>query len=466
VLRVRKDFQDGRTNLGLTATNVVRRLADLDLADELHGGAHAGGIQLSHRSPDGSWSLDTRAFGSLVTGTAEAITGTQESSQRYYQRPDARHLDLDPTRTSLSGAAFMGSVSALVDKHFSGALGVDARSPGFEVNDLGFQQRADRVMSWLWAQYRNDVPGALTRDYGLKAKAWTLNDWAPDLLAAGGHVTGWANLTNFWAVDASLGTERQRLDTELLRGGPAVAGLSSYRAVLNVTSNSRKPVHGSAGGDVWYRPGSDSWAITGYAALVAQPRSNFELRIGPFISRNEDDTQYLETVAADDTSLHYLLGRLEQTTVGLEARLNYTFMPRLSLQMYVQPFISAGGFSDYKEPQDPRASAYERRFHVYGPGEIAMAGSASEPMLAVDRDGDGSTDFVFARPDFTVREIRSTAIVRWEYQPGSTLFAIWNHNHGGDDTDGSFRLGPNLSDLRYSRGEHVVLFKLSYWWDV
>ena len=40
---------------------------------------------------------------SHVRGSTDAIYDLQTASQRYYQRPDADYLTLDPGRTTLSG---------------------------------------------------------------------------------------------------------------------------------------------------------------------------------------------------------------------------------------------------------------------------------------------------------------------------------------------------------------------------
>ena len=92
VLRLKKDFNGGRTNLGGAMTGVHRSLADTGL-EFLHDSAYGGGVQLSHRSLTGRWLADARVMGSSVHGDPEALDETQRASQRYFQRPDAKHLD-------------------------------------------------------------------------------------------------------------------------------------------------------------------------------------------------------------------------------------------------------------------------------------------------------------------------------------------------------------------------------------
>ncbi|WP_428267510.1 DUF5916 domain-containing protein [Haliangium sp.] len=459
VLRVKKDLNGGRTSIGLAGTNVLRSLEGTGLADDYHQSAHAGGLRLAHRTADGGWSLDARLVGSLVLGEPEAIAATQEASQRYFQRPDADHLDYDPNRTSLTGGAFIGSLSKLAHPHVRGAVGFEARSPGFEINDLGFQRDADAVSGWMWLQLRDDRPGRYLRDRGINFNTWGYGNWAPDLLTVGANVNGWVTLKNLWGANGGLWGAVNRLDTSLLRGGPATRGSNRIGAWLNGFSDSRKPVHLESGGEVTVRPDSDSWSLYAYTNLATQARSNVSFRLGPFASLRSDDTQYVTTATDAVGADRYLLAQVEQTTVGLTARVDYTYSPTLSFQLYAQPFLAAGGYSDYKEPDQVRARSYERRFRSFAEGELMDTGDE----IIVDRGGDGE-DLRFERPDFNVRSLRSTAVMRWEYLPGSTVFLIWSHDRSGSSSDGHFRPGSELSGLADAEGEHVVLVKLSYWW--
>ena len=93
-----------------------------------------------------------------------------------------------------------------------------------------------------------------------------------------------------------------------------------------------------------------------------------------------------------------MFGRIDQRTVSLTARLNYTVTPTLSVQLYAQPFVSAGDYSEFKELVDGRSRDYDGRYAPTG---------------------------YFGNPDFNYRSFRTTNVVRWEYRPGSTLFVVW-----------------------------------------
>ena len=93
-----------------------------------------------------------------------------------------------------------------------------------------------------------------------------------------------------------------------------------------------------------------------------------------------------------------MFGRIDQKTVAFTTRFNYTMTPNLSLQVYAEPFVSAGDYSNYKELVDGRAEQYADRYTPY-----AYGGNA----------------------DFNIRSFRTTNVLRWEYKPGLALFLVW-----------------------------------------
>ena len=459
VLRLDRALDEGRTRIGGIVTTVHRRLGGTGI-DTLHDRAYAGGLGLTHRDASGHWSLGARLLASHVHGEAAAIDTTQRASQRYFQRPGSDYLGYDPTRTALDGLAGQGHLLYLASERWSGSTGVDSRSPGFEVNDLGFQHLADYVTGWGSVQYRDAIPGKRLRRWSAKAGAYGTTSWEPQFLSSGGSAEFDLVLQNLWGTFGGASVDANVVDTRLLRGGPQVAGHTDYNAWLGVFSDERKRIRFQLNSNLWLQPLSDSWRLSLDGAVVAQPRSNLEISVGPLWSVGEDDLQFVDTYTATDNTLHYTLARLEQTTAALTLRMSYALSPRLSLQVYAQPFISAGRFTEYKEADNVEADAYADRFHVFAADELIMGAGT----LGADRNKDGVPEYEIVRPDFNVRQLRSTVVARWEYRPGSTLFVIWNHNRDRSSSDDRLRLGHDLAELGSGAGEHVLLLKLSYWW--
>jgi len=165
--------------------------------------------------------------------------------------------------------------------------------------------------------------------------------------------------------------------------------------------------------------------------------------------------------AVTDTAgeTHHVLAHIEQVTSALTVRASYTYSPTMSLQLYAQPFVSTGAYSEYKEAVAPRADDYADRYHIYSDAELLVM----DRLGSVDSDGDGAADFSFPLGDFSFRELRSNLVLRWEYRPGSALFLIWSHGRTSVGPDGRFSLRDDLGDLTGEPGEHVLMAKLTYW---
>jgi hypothetical protein len=110
--------------------------------------------------------------------------------------------------------------------------------------------------------------------------------------------------------------------------------------------------------------------------------------------------------------------------------------PNLSLQVYAEPFVSAGTYSNYKELVDGRAANDEDRYRPYGYDDNA---------------------------DFNIRSFRTTNVLRWEYRSGSSLFLVWQQGKSDDQEYGDFRFGRDFGGVFSAPSRNVFLIKFSYW---
>jgi len=163
--------------------------------------------------------------------------------------------------------------------------------------------------------------------------------------------------------------------------------------------------------------------------------------------------QYVDEVPDEMGRSHFVFARINQTTATMTARLNWTFSPQLSLQVYAQPFVATGRYREFKDVDDPGAAQFEDRFHALAPS------MATDGTLTATHDG----TFSFGRPDFSFAQVRSNVVLRWEYRPGSSVFAIWSHDQTDGTSDGRFRLGRDLKDLAHAEAEDIVMVKVNYW---
>ncbi len=461
VLRVSRESGDGGRAVGLIATGVTRPGMDSTLADQRLSSAFSLGLDGRRRFSDDNYEVSAFAVGSHINGSAAAMTGVLHGPGHFFQRPDAPYLHDDTTRTSISGLAAQARIAKIGGAWHWAAIG-HLITPGFEINDLGFQRNADWLMAVGSVSYQKYRPGHFIRRWsaGLDQVGAGWN-FAGERRAA--LVSGFANasLRNYWGVTFGAQHEFPALATDVLRGGPALLMPANWSAVASVTTSYRKPFQLTLWGNLTSEPGSEShsWDIAPTVTWRATDRLN--LSLGPEFNHTIYGWQYVTTAGeAGGAPLHYVMGRLDQSTVSLIARADFAFSSRMTLQLYMQPFLSAGQYTDLKEVRNPRADRPEDRLYRYPSDQVSYI-AASNSYL-VDTDGDGTSDISFANPDFNQQAFNLNAVWRWEYRPGSTIYLVWTQRRGVEGADGSFDFNRDWKALFAGQATNVLMLKVSY----
>ena len=171
--------------------------------------------------------------------------------------------------------------------------------------------------------------------------------------------------------------------------------------------------------------------------------------------QTESDPTATQTYGA-----RYIFGTLDQTSISLDTRLNWTFSPKLSLQLYLQPFVVSGSYRDLKELRQPRT--YE--FDVYGKHTGTIQYVDSTNTYAIDPDGAGpAASFSVDNPNFNFRSLLGNAVLRWEYRPGSAIFLVWQQSRSETQPFGDFDFSRDFKALLDNGPENVVAVKATYW---
>ena len=458
--RVRKDLRGGNSTVGVIATAVNRDQDGPELESLLRNSAYSVGADFTNSWADRVWSLDGSVGVNTVRGTPAAIERTQRSSARYYQRPDATSFQLDPTRTSLTGHAYQLALRKNSGKHWQGGLVYQETSPGMETNDLGFQSEASQRGISTALEYNERQPGRVFHRWGLFP--FTNHQWNFDgnLVYGSYGLIFSGQLHNFWDFQLRGDYTGTAYDDRLTRGGPLARQPTSGDVRVTLNSDTRKTTRLSANlTQVW--TAADENRTDADLTLSVRPSPPLRLSLGPALVLLHTQSQYVaavpDPVAAATFGTRHVFATLDQREVSMIARVDWTFTPRFSLQLFLQPLISAGDFTELKEFVRPRT--YD--FAVYGrdKGTIAptSAGSQIEP-------GDGGASFTIPQQNFTVRSLRANAVLRWEWRPGSTFFLVWQQNRENDEAFGNLRLGRDL-DALFSGGasRNVLAVKASYW---
>lgn len=462
VARVSKDFGQGQTALGgiFTATN--RQLED-EAVEFFRSAAYVGGVDARHRFGDGNYEVRGRLVGSHIRGSETAIAQIQLSPANSFLRPDAEHLEFDSTRTSLTGWSAGASLHKIGGSNWGWDLSTGARSPGYEVNDLGFMPLADIAYGSGGLRYNQFQPNTMFRRWGVNGSLlsiWTLGGERVQTVA---DLNGNVQLLNFWNGFAGITHLFPALSTFELRGGPALVTPGRTTFSVGLSSDPRKPLSLELNGSAFFEDETGGQTLNLQPAVNIRPSGRLELSLQPGIARSNNLLQYIQAPQTNGQS-HYVFGRLDQTTVSLVTRLSYTFTPGLSLQFYAQPFISGGDFSEFQEVVDSRAARFEDRFRTFTEDELRY--NAEQGRYGVDLSGEGAADFFFRDPEFNFKQLRSNTVLRWEYRPGSALFIVWSHGRTDLVPNGTFDLRADTGELFRTPGTNVLLLKLNYWFDL
>ncbi len=457
IARGQRNFNADDTTLGLYGSRVERDGMDDRLAGELVRSASTLGVDLRHRFGGRNYELRAWLLGSEVAGSDAAVRATAEAPRHLFQRPDGGE-DRARLGGSLGGLAGQASV-ARVNGRLRWSLVGRAVSPGFDIAETGYQQTSDWLLlsgTWRYEKYpsggplRNWAVGSETAGAG-----WT---WSGDLRSA--VVSAFGSLATRHTATAKLTIthELEALSIGWLRGGPALLLPPRDALALSLATNQSRPTYGTLEASVAQETGSDSWSASLSPLWNVRSSDALQWSIGPSLQVETLGWQPVGSVPLAGEP-RYLVARVVQRTAALTLRADWVFSPRLSLQLYAQPFATVGRYDRYQLLRAPRAASPGARF---APLCVVCVAPASGGNLALDLDGDGRHESLVSRPDGEQRSLNASAVLRWEYRPGSFLTLVWNQHREGLGADVERSATQALGDLANDRGHDVILAKVSW----
>ena len=440
VVRGNQDYHGGDGSVGFIVTAVNRSL-DATSEPYLHRSAYAGGVGARRRFKgrfEVSGSLDL----TRVAGSPAAIAQTQRDPVHLYQRPDGP-MRFDSTRTSLTGTNLELRFAKVGGRRLLFETAYQRRTPGFDVNDIGFLRQADQQAWTSWANLAFRTPNRIFQQL-----RWNFNNW--EYWTADGLPTERAfntnvhvQFTNRWwlHLGGTLGQLGATYCDRCARGGPAIRQDPYLAPWITIEGDDRRPLVPSLSGNYFRGDQGRSETISLEPELNLKVSTRFTTSLSAKYEHNRNDIQYFGTFTDAAGAPHYTFAHLRQKTLSLTWRLGYTFTPNTSLQVYGSPFVSKGTYSNVREVGQARAAAYDARYQPY-----------ADPAVAGDPGG------------FNVQEFRSNVVFRWEYRPGSTLFLVWSQGREGSaDREGTRSFGGDFGDLFGRRANDTFLVKVSYW---
>jgi hypothetical protein len=457
VARLLKEFPERRSGLGVLTTLATRSL-ERPIEDQFNRSAFTGVLDGWHFIDSKQvWVLSGWAAGSVVNGTAARITSLQRSSRHYFQRPDAKSYDVDTSATSLEGGGARVWLNKEKGNWFSNSA-VGYISPGFEVNDLGFESRADVINAHAGVGYKWTEPTKQVKNHHWLAAVFGSSNRDRDITGAGAWAKGFWWFTNNWTFSSSLAWNPRTVNPRRSRGGPLMYNMPGYELnVFGDTDGSRKRYYNVS----WYeylQPEENSFDYTLQPYFVYKPKANVRFEAGPGYDSARDGAFYVATIADPAATAtygnRYVFARLDQQTLSANLRVNVSFTPTMSLQFYGQPLISTGRYSDFRELARPRSL----EFVPQGAGGWTYDPATRE----FDADGAGTAASPTVR-DFNSKSLRGNAVFRWEYRPGSALYLVWTQQRNDEEPLPDFRLGPSFHRLGQSQADNIFLAKVTYY---
>ncbi|MEO8577577.1 MAG: DUF5916 domain-containing protein, partial [Gemmatimonadales bacterium] len=331
--------------------------------------------------------------------------------------------------------------------------------------------RAD--YKWMLANVARQwtTPGRLSRFAFLSLGVQTQYNYEGDRTDLDFHSGLNATLKNYWNTGVFAIVRPSYLNERLTRGGPTVKNYGYNFLGMNLSGDQRKSL--VWGMNVNLSKGRDNDEGQRYAlfpSLTIKPTTSVNINIAPGWDHDWTAQQFVSPVSsatapAGFDGTRYVFGRLEQRTFSVDTRVNATFTPNLTLELFAQPFLSSGHYTSFKEFQKPKS------------GDMTIFGRDNGSTVQTNKNVDGSTisytidpdgngvaaPFMVDNPDFNFRSLRGTAVVRWEYRPGSTLFLVWTQQREGFDDFGDFQFGRDRSALFRDRPTNIFQVKATYW---
>ena len=471
VARPSKDFKGGQFRVGGIATSVDRFTDDSLAESRLSKHARGVGLDWYAATKDRQYTFFGQHALSDVRGSAVAIDRLQRSSARYFHRPDrdAGGNELfsdryDPEATRLTGYGGYARVAKESGTWLWESM-VNYRSPGFEVNDISFNTRSDYI--WMNTNLARSIvkPGPIYRNYFAVLSFQQQFNYDGDRTDREFAAGIFGQLRNFWQLNAFTIYTPDVLDDGATRGGPVIKRRGYVYNQIFVGTDARKKISVSTNPNYLIRnKGENQYNLN--ASITYKPTSNVQISAGPSFSKSPSLAQFV-TSAPDSTATNfygrrYIFAAIDQRQLSMTTRANIVFTPTLTLEAFAQPLIASGNYKTFREFTNPR----EPTFNDFRPGiELLSEDVDGSTTYTIDADGPGTRAerISFGDPNFNFRSLRGSAVMRWEYRPGSTLYFVWQQNRSDTDPIGDFRFSRDRSALFDAHPDNIFLVKASYW---
>lgn len=458
--RIQKELDGGTHGIGGMVTYLQRHFDDRDLRSSLADNALGVGVDgWTFFNDKRNWAISGWGGYTRVNGSKDRLLDIQESYTHYFQKPGVSHVEVDSNLTTLEGWAFRCNLNREKGNIiFNSALGFT--SPGYETNDMGIGFRTDQINKHVMLGYRWLEPTDFHRFAVLWGAVMSNHNFGGDKINNMHFLSGNIELPNYYGGWFMFGWGPRTIDDTKLRGGPMVSSSSGYFTEIGIWTDSRKDlsfdIHGNtSAGEIGF------WSHEIEFDMHLKLGTRLNMTLNPEYEVSHSEAQYV--MALDDPvadymyGTRYILADIDRRTFETSLRFEYTFTPKLTFQAYLQNLLATGEYSEYKEYARPRSM----EFIYYD--EEGLEIRYDEPndeyyVVETDQPVDHEID-----NDFNYKSLVGSAVLRWEFRPGSILYVVWTNNAVNEDHPGNFRFDRDISDLWKTEKDNILAVKLTWW---
>ena len=466
VLRLQRDFNAGSQGFGILSTFANRFFDDPALSYQINKNAFiVASDGWTFLDSENTYVLTGWAALSSVTGTNERMISLQRSSTHYFQRPDATHVSVDSSATSMTGY----SGRFMLNKNrgrwtFNTAVGFI--SPKFEVNDLGYGSYSDYINAHFYTNYIWNVPTDFYQHFGINASTFVSYDFGGNRVAQGYRAGTYIALRDYSGANLSYTYNPSTLNSRRTRGGPLTVNPERNSFNLEINTDIRAWWVLYVGGNNSFGEDGSSRGI--YTNLEIKVLPTLTVSFGPEFYKDIFETQWIrnfvDPAATETYGRRYVFSHLDQTTFSGSFRADWIISPKLSFQVYLQPLIASGSYNDFKFLEQP--SSYN--FTIYGENGSTIEQTTNPngeiTSYALDPDGEGPAEpKTIGNPNFNYVSLRGNAVLRWEYMAGSTLYLVWTQSREDVTPTGEFEFGNSMNNLMSVQPDNIFMIKITYW---
>jgi hypothetical protein len=460
--RVQKDFDHGNVILGGALTAVNRDIND-DNLKFLTTSSYSGGIDFKYQWDNKNYYILSNGMFSSVKGDRQSLSRIQLSPTHYFQRPDADYLTYDTNQTSLSG--YGGIIE--IGKSGGGAgrftENIKLFSPGFEVNDIGYLPMVDRIYQSTQIGYVIQTPSDFFRNYSLYFNQNSTWNFGGDKLELSFAISPSFTFLNNWKLSFNFERNTGSISPYLIWGGPSFKSEGNWNLVYSLSTDYTRDI--SMGITLNHNLVDDNISSYISSSFYYSFRVTNSLAISGdiFYDNTKENLQYLCTKYLNN-NIFYFLSYVNQKALRLTARISYTITPDLTVQYYGSPFFATRKYSNLKKVTNPKAEEYNNRFHQYTENEITF--DIESNSYLIDDNLDGRNEFIINNPDMSYRDFRSNLVLKWEYNPGSTIYLVWSQGRMANQAYESMKFNRDINGLFNVYPDNIFMIKLNHWFSL